>query len=128
MNEEITRILKMVEDGKLTADKAKTLMDALGQEETAVIIKPTNYEDQYLRVKVNSQAGDMVNVQLPIKVIKEVLKVTGKLPVISEKINGTDIDIEQMVNTIISCLNSEVMGEIVNISSANGDTVKIVIE
>lgn len=31
MNEEIMRILKMVEEGKLNADKAKELIDALEQ-------------------------------------------------------------------------------------------------
>ena len=29
MNEEVLRVLKMVEEGKITADKAKDLIDAL---------------------------------------------------------------------------------------------------
>ena len=31
MNEEIMRVLKMVEEGKITADKAEEIIDALGK-------------------------------------------------------------------------------------------------
>lgn len=125
MNEEVMRILKMVEDGKLTADKAKELMEAM---QTTGVSTPVlkNYEDKFLRVKVLSNAGDKVNVQLPVKVIKEVLKVTGKLPIQHNMLEG--IDLEELSDTIISCLDSEVMGEIVNVESAQGDIVKVVIE
>ena len=125
MSEEVLRILKMVEEGKLTADKAKELMEAMHQVEVAApAIK--NYDDKFLRVKVLSAGGDKVNVQLPVKVIKEVAKVTGKLPI--EAKGMSDIDMEGLMNTIISCLDNEMMGEIVNIESAGGDSVKVVIE
>ncbi|MEW8995053.1 hypothetical protein [Clostridium sp.] len=38
------------------------------------------------------------------------------------------IDIDELMNTLVSCLDNEVMGEIVDICSSEGDTVKIVIE
>ena len=90
MNEEIMRVLKMVEAGKITADKAKELIDALGAEEANnEVIIPKKYEDKFLRIKVLSHDGDKVNVQLPIKIIKEVIRVTGKLP-ISTSIEGME--------------------------------------
>lgn len=129
MNEEVMRVLKMVEEGKISADKAKEIIDALGNAtiSTEIAIKK-NYEDKFLKVKVLSVQGDKVNVQLPIKVIREVLKVTGKLP-ITTSIEGMEgVNIEELINTIVSCLDNEVMGEIVDIRSAQGDTVKVVIE
>ena len=129
MNEEILMILKMVEDGKISADKAKELIDALGNssKDTGVIVSK-KYEDKFLKVVVLSNEGDKVNIQLPIKIVKEVLKVSGKLP-ISKYIEGMDgIDIDALMNTLISCLDNEVMGEIVNISSSEGDIVKIFID
>lgn len=129
MNEEILMILKMVEDGKISADKAKELIDALGNssKDTEVIVSK-KYEDRFLKVVVLSNEGDKVNIQLPIKIVKEVLKVSGKLP-ISKYIEGMDgIDIDALMNTLVSCLDNEVMGEIVNISSSEGDIVKIFID
>lgn len=129
MNEEVMKVLKMVEEGKVSADKAKEIIDALGNTSKNIeVITPKKYEDKFLRVKILSHEGDKVNVQLPIKIIKEVIRVTGKLP-ISTSIEGMNgIDIDELMNTIVSCLDNEVMGEIVDICSSEGDTVKIVIE
>lgn len=129
MNEEITIILKMVEEGKISADKAKELIDALGNtSKNTEAITTKKYEDKLLKVEVSSHEGDKVNIKLPIKVVKEVLKVAGKLP-ISTYVEGMDgIDIDELMNTIVSCLDNEVMGEIVDICSSEGDTVKIVID
>lgn len=129
MNEEVMMILKMVEEGKISADKAKELIDALGdtsKNTEAIITK--KYEDKFLKVEVLSHEGDKVNIQLPIKVIKEVLKLTGKLP-ISKSIEGMDgIDIDELMNTLVSCLDNEVIGEIVDICSSEGDIVKILVD
>ena len=129
MNEEVMIILKMVEEGKISADKAKELIDALGNTSKNVeVITPKRYEDKFLKIKVLSHKGDKVNVQLPIKIIKEIIKVTGKLP-ISKSIEGMNgIDIDELMNTLVSCLDNEVMGEIVDVYSNEGDIVKIVIE
>lgn len=133
MNEEVLRVLKMVEEGKISADKAKELIDALDGLNSAsvsdtkiVLSEQKNYEDKFLRIKVLSAEGDKVNVQLPIKIIKEIIKITGKLPIKTEGLDG--IELEQLVNTIVTCLDNEVMGEIVDVTSSKGDIVKVVIE
>ena len=129
MNEEILMILKMVEEGKISADKAKELIDALGvssKDTEATVSK--RYEDKFLKVAVLSNEGDKVNIQLPIKIVKDILKVSGKLP-IAKYIESMDgIDIDALMNTLVSCLDNEVMGEIVNICSNEGDIVKIFID
>lgn len=125
MNEEAKRILKMVEEGKISADKATDLMEAF-ESMSSSNGSTKNYEDKFLRVKVLSSEGDKVNIQLPIKVIKAVLNVTGKLPVDTMNIKG--VNTEELIETIVSCLDSEVMGEIVSVDSAEGDIVRIVIE
>lgn len=130
MNEEITRILKMVEEGKIPADKAKDLIEAFNHSNTSAV-STQNYDDKFLRVKVLSAEGDKVNIQLPVKVIKVILQATGKLPLDTIKMNGMNlegINMEELVETIIGCLDSKVMGEIVSVDSAQGDMVRIVIE
>lgn len=124
-DDDIIIVLKMVEQGKISALKAKEIIDTLNNTKA---VAPKKYEDKFLKVKVLSHEGDKVNVQLPIKVIKEALKATGKLPISTyiEVIDGIDID--ELMNALVACLNNEVIGEIVDISSSKGDTVKIVID
>lgn len=124
-DDDIIIVLKMVEQGKISALKAKEIIDTLNNTKA---VAPKKYEDKFLKVKVLSYEGDKVNVQLPVKVIKEALKVTGKLP-ISTYIEGIEgINIDELMNALVACLNNEVIGEIVDISSSKGDTVKIVID
>lgn len=129
MNEEIMRVLRMVEEGKISADKAKELIDALGDtSKNTDVVVPTRYEDKFLRVKVLGHDGDKVNVQLPIKVIKEIINVGGKLP-ISTFVKGMDeVDMSELMNTLTSCLENESIGEIVDICSSESDIVKVAIE
>ena len=132
MNEEVMRVLKMIEEGKITADKAKELIDALKNEQATVNapavveMENSNYEEKFLKIKVLSAEGDKVNVQFPVKVIKEIIKVTGKIPMGSAGLEG--VDMQDLLNTVAACLDNESMGQIVDISSKNGDIVKIVIE
>ena len=105
-----------------------SLLNFMSEEKRKRIERFRRYEDKFLRIKVLSHEGDKVNVQLPIKVIKEVLKVTGKLP-ISTSVKGMEgVDIDELMNTIVACLDNEVMGEIVDVCSNEGDSVKVVIE
>lgn len=125
MNEEIMRILKMVEEGKLNADKAKELIDALEQQNEQVIVVK-DYDNKMLKVNIESHEGDEVKIKLPVKVIKTIIKATGKLPMMSNNMDG--ININELMDIISNSLDSAVMGEIVNISSAEGDEVKVLVE
>lgn len=125
MNEEVMRILKMVEEGKLNADKAKELIDALEQP-SQEIITVKDYDNKMLRVNIESHEGDEVKLKLPVKVIKTIIKATGKLPMMSTNVDGVNMD--ELIDIISSSLDSSVMGEILNINSADGYIVKILVE
>lgn len=125
MKEETLKVLKMVEEGKLSSEKASELLAAMDVNEKAITTSES-YNKKVLRIKVDSVDGDKVNVNLPVSVITTIVKATGKLPV---NINGdSSIDAEQLTQTVISALENEVAGEIVDIKSADGDIIKIVIE
>lgn len=126
MREENLRILKMVEEGKISADKASELIEAMEKQEIKPVILSETYKNKMLKIKVDSADGDKVNVNLPVTVISAVLKATGKLPI---KVDGLDgIDINQVTATIVAAFENELSGEIVNVESADGDYVRIVIE
>lgn len=79
-----------------------------------------------LKVNIESHEGDEVKLKLPVKVIKTIIKATGKLPIMSTNMDGVNMD--ELMDIISSSLDSSVMGEILNINSAEGDIVKILVE
>ncbi|MCM3690871.1 SHOCT-like domain-containing protein [Neobacillus niacini] len=129
MNEEISRVLTMVEEGKLTKEKAAELIDALQGKGNQVDLNKrasTSYLNKMLKIRVTSEDGDNVNVNLPIKLIKAVLKVgtnVAKMIPESEKY-VKDIDVELLIEAI----ENELDGQIVDVTSANGDKVLVIIE
>lgn len=135
--DEKLRILKMVEEGTVTAEQALELMAALGLDEKgagtaerieadredngAVAVK--RYEKKMFRIIVDSVNGDKVNVQFPVGVIKKILKVTGKLPIPDKDMQN--IDMSEMMDAISECLDGEVEGDFVNVDASDGTKVRI---
>jgi hypothetical protein len=125
MKEEISRILKMVEEGKIDSTKATELIEALnGKNEIAKVdnVMASGYTDKMLKVNVVSKDGDNVHVKLPVKVIKALGGAVVKIPGVSEKIGDIDMDM------ILQALDSEVIGKIIDVQTANGDFVEVVVE
>ncbi len=124
--EEKMRILKMVEDGTITAEEAAELMSAMGVEETAGLPQKQTYDKKMFRIIVDSVQGDKVNVQFPVGAIKKILKVTGKLPIPEESLQG--VDLASMMDAIGECLDEEIQGDFVNVSAADGTTVRVFVD
>lgn len=122
MDEQL-RILKMVEEGTITAEQAAELMNAMGVNEEMTIIRDDSYDKKMFRIIVDSPAGDKVNVQFPVGGIKKILKATGKLPVLDQNLEG--IDISAMMEAISDCLEDEIEGDFVNVKAADGTTVRV---
>lgn len=130
--EEQLRILKMLEEGKITAEQASELLAALTPqkepEAASYEVAETErvnleYDKRMVRIVVDSSEGDKVNVQLPVTAIRQILKVTGKLPAVSESLQG--IELTEILDTVVDCLDAEAIGDIVNVESKNGDIVKV---
>jgi hypothetical protein len=121
MKEEIKRILKMAEEGKIDLDKASELIEA--------IKKPSNEQqlsesiDKMLKVRVLSATKDTVNVNVPVKFLKAIGNAVNniKIPGISDT-EGIDIKM------IMEAIDSGLEGKIVDIKSGSGDIVEVSIE
>ena len=126
--DEKLRILKMVEEGTITAEQAAELMAAMNVEapEVETAMEKTNYDKKMFRIIVDSTGGDKVNIQFPVGAIKKILKVTGKLP-ISEK-NLVGVDIASMMDAVSECLDAEIEGDFVNVDAMDGTTVRIFVD
>lgn len=124
--EEKLRILKMVEDGTITATEAAELMEAMGVESESQLPQARDYDRKMFRIIVDSVEGDKVNVQFPVGAIKKILKVTGKLPIPEENLKG--LDLPALMDAIVDCLDEELDGDFVNVSAADGTTVRVFVD
>ena len=123
MNENLSKILKMVQEGKLDAEKAAELIEAINSKEESKEIKPRT--EKMLKIKViTADAGEKVNVKFPIKFIKASLKAFGKMPINIEGNEENKIDVQAIADAI----ENDIDGKIVECCTKKGDNVEIVIE
>ncbi|MBU9727141.1 SHOCT-like domain-containing protein [Diplocloster modestus] len=127
--EEKLRVLKMLEEGKITAEQAAGLLEAIEpeKEEAAYGIEPAanSYDKKMFRIQVDSTDGDKVNIQLPVIAIRKLLNATGKLPIPDESLQG--VDLKEITSAVMDCLETQTDGNIVDVSAADGSIVKIYI-
>jgi hypothetical protein len=126
MKEEIAKILTMVQEEKITAEKGAELIELLKSEKPLYTPAHSDYMKKMLRIKINSSEGDKVNVNLPLNLVKTILKaghpIAEKFPESEKYVKDIDMDL------FIHAIENEAEGQIVDITSANQDTVQIVIE
>lgn len=129
MKEEILRVLTIVQEGKIDADKGAELIQLLREKEetgSKQLEKTDKYLDKTLKLRVLSAEGDNVVANLPIKLVKVVLmaglSIAASIPQSEKYVKDIDI------NLIIEAIENELDGQIVDVKSANGDTVSVIIE
>lgn len=126
MKSEIEKVLTMVQEGKLDAEKGSELIQVLKDKEHDTPARPSSYIDKTLKIRVVSVESDNVSVNLPIKLVKVVLaaghSIASKIPEAQLYVKDIDIDL------IFDAIENELDGQIVDVKSANGDTVSVVIE
>ena len=125
MKEEVKRILKMVEEGKIDIDKASDLIDAINNTAIEVPYASSKNQnlDKMLKVRVFSSTKDTVNVNVPVKFLKAIGNAVNniKIPGVSDE-NGIDVQM------IMEAIDSGLEGKIVDVKSSNGDIVEVSIE
>lgn len=77
-----------------------------------------------LRIVVNSNDGDKVKVNLPMSLVKLGLEIGMQMPQVSNNDALKSIDFRQILNLV----ESGVIGKIVEVESADGDHIEIIVE
>ncbi|MDF2265252.1 hypothetical protein P2Q00_07325 [Streptomyces coacervatus] len=89
MNEQRRQILEMLAEGKITADEAERLIDALERDRPGSppgVTSPTKSRPKYLRVVLNSaetSGGDgptRINVRIPLQLLRAGVRLTSLIP------------------------------------------------
>ncbi|MDD3126703.1 MAG: hypothetical protein WC479_03885 [Candidatus Izemoplasmatales bacterium] len=122
LKDERMKILELLAKGTITAEDAEKLLSAMGDndkvEGSVVLGKKMPF--RMLKIYVDSADGDVVKIEIPIEFAK--LLKSGKFNI--DQLGNMDIDIDDL----ISIINSGAVGELVNVKSADGDVVRIVVE
>ena len=113
----IAQMLSVTVD-ELLSDQPKKSVELVPEE------KRKSIDDLVLRIYVNSKDGDRVKVNLPMPLVKAGLEMGLKMPEVSGNEALKDIDFSQL----IALADKGVIGKLVEVESADGDTVDIVVE
>ena len=123
LKEERMKILELLSSGVISADDASNLLAALDNSDKDVnqeiVVNKKKAPFKMLKILVDSNDGDKVRIQIPVEFSK--LRVLGKVGYMVETVL-------KHVDAILEMISQGVDGEIVNIVSADGDIVKIVVE
>ena len=99
-----------------------------GPQENAVRLLPPeerkDADEMLIKVIVDSQAGDRVRVKLPLSLVRLGLQIGLQIPQVSENPALANLDFEK----IFELVEQGVIGRLVEVDSANGDHVEIVVE
>lgn len=123
MQEDQMKILKMIENGTITADEGMKLLQAIGGEEkkssTNRISKPS-----HVRILVENEfKSKPVTVKLPIGLFKAGIKLGEKF---SPEFQGAMSEVDY--DAILTAINEGTMGEIMSVDTDDGSHVSIFIE
>lgn len=104
-----------------------SLDELLGNENKKTVTTINNNKsinDLILKIRVFSNDGDKVVVNLPLAIVSVCLENGMSIPQVSSKIATSNIDFKK----ILELVNQGVIGELVNVETADGDKVSIVVE
>lgn len=127
LDQEKMQILKMVENGQITADEAAQLLDAVGEKDEIINFskKPTKKGGKVLRVRVYEGSENMkVNVNLPLRLVEVLVDIGIKFLPVDKYPDLNKINMDELKELI----EAGIEGKIVDIDSADGTKVEVFIE
>jgi len=125
-------VLKMVKDGILSVDEATKLLNAMEKNDEIITMNhptvlPEDYQKKMLKIYIQGAEGDVVRINVPVAIVITGIDIASKFGGV--KLNNQKFDMSQIdFEMIKQCIQSGMLGEIVNIESSNGDVIKISIE
>ena len=135
MKDERKKVLEMLSAGKISADEAERLLQAL-ESKTAEASPQTALTEtlknlpKYLFVKVDSVDGDKVNIRVPLKLIKAGIKLQALLPQdaqekVNAKLNEKGINLDDFKAENFKDILDALTEFELNVDEKKGDKVKI---
>lgn len=121
--EERMKILRMINEGKITAEEGSKLLKTLGGSEKPKKVKGKIGSSQWLRVRVTDMARGKtkVNVNLPLQLLDAGLNIASQF--------APEMEDQQMMDAVKEALNENMQGKIVDvIDEEDQEQIEIFIE
>lgn len=138
MNEERRRILSMLAEGKISAQEAEALLDAMAPGTPAVTAVATTAEPKYLRVQVEGHEeghAGKVNVRVPFNLIRAGVRLAALIPAAAHgpvnkalKEKGIDFDVSKLKPEDLEGLVQHLTELTVDVEGAHGEKVRVFCE
>ena len=90
--------------------------------------KRKKLDDLMLRVHVQSGNGDKVKINLPMPLVKLGLEIGFSIPQVNGNNVLKNIDLPKLLNDVVELAEKGLIGRLVEVDSADGDHVEIVVE
>jgi hypothetical protein len=125
--EERLKILKMIQEGKITADEGAKLLKALtasGQKPRRVATVRSAGAARWLRVRVTdmSSGKSKVNVNLPLKLVDAGLNIAAQFA-------PEDIEVAGLMDAVNEAIEDNLIGKIVDVvDGEDGEHIEVFIE
>ncbi|MCK8823803.1 SHOCT-like domain-containing protein [Fuchsiella alkaliacetigena] len=120
VSEEKRRVLDMLSAGKIDVSEAEKLLSAL--EEEVEVEKQFKGEAKHLRIKVDEEGENKVNINIPLSIAKVVMNFISDS--VKKKLREKNIDLDEVIQQIE---NAETTQKIVEVQD-DGDKVEIYLE
>ncbi|TYB31356.1 MAG: DUF2089 domain-containing protein [Candidatus Mcinerneyibacterium aminivorans] len=132
--EERKRILNMLSEGKISVEEAEKLLKAVKKggnnakktntKSSSLSKKSKNIKGK-LRIVVNTEDGDNVNIAIPLKLA---IMVKSMIPKEAKReLDNEGIDLNKIINNLNDSMD-DIDEDLVQVESANGDKVRIYID
>ncbi len=136
MSDERLQILKMLEEGKITAEEAAKLLEALKAGETSDngngnqvlegVWEAPRRQARWMRIEVSERDGGRVHVKLPVAIVRAALRIGGG------RLSISGFDSDELGPDLIAELEQALLdgetGLIIDVDEEDGDHVKIFLE
>ncbi|MSS70203.1 MAG: hypothetical protein EXS64_01810 [Candidatus Latescibacteria bacterium] len=119
MSEERLKILKMLEEGKITVEEASRLIEAV---ESPAPARRAGEKAEFLRILVCENGQEKVKVNVPLALARIAMKAIPNSA--RQQINAQGLDIDQLLNGVVDSLKP---GKLVEVQDGT-DHVEIYLE
>lgn len=113
----------MLEEGKINTDEAEELLDSI-EKKVETGKPPTKIQGKKLKIRVESEDGEKVNINIPLSLGKFLMRFIPPQQV--GRLAGAGVDLEAILGHIDELENMD--EDIVNVESEDGEKVRIYIE